>query len=227
MSSYSLKKGVVFIHIPKNAGTSIRANLKKAVPDTKDFDDIYVNWREKTGVKRDQAFANHFPYWFLQDLLHKADSSIPLEDMFSFMVVRNPFERLVSLYRHRLRKLDMTHEGKPRNTELDKKVALAGFKPWLLQTPHEGDSVLTRTCQLSWGIDRDGQLGVTKIVKIEDLEASYPDLLGPLGITVPPLGFANVGDGVSKAWRSQYDDETIAHVEQHFIADLEAFSYEF
>ena len=229
MSIYSLEKKLCFIHIPKNAGTSVRDNLCKAVPDMKDFDAIYNAWRGKTGARRDQAHANHFPYWRIQQLLaeKEVEEQIPFEEMFSFMVVRNPWERMVSLYRHRLRKLEWNHEGEARNTELDKKIARAGFIPWLLKTPHEGDSVLTRQPQLTWAMNKDGGIGVNKIIKMEELVYVYPDLLGSMGITVPPLGFANIGDGVSKEYRSQYNEEAKAHVDFYFAADIEAFSYEF
>ena len=230
MSVYSLQKKLAFIHIPKNAGTSIRANLNKALPDLMEFDAIYNKWRETSKERRNQAYANHFPYWRIQELLTDAgvhSQELPFEDMFSFMVVRNPWERMVSLYRHRLRKLDWSHEGEARNTDLDKKIARAGFIPWLLQTPHEGDSILTRQSQLSWGMDSSGGVGVDKIVKIEELERTYPDLIGPLGIKVPPLGFDNVGDGVSREYRAQYNDEARDHVGFYFAADIEAFNYEF
>lgn len=228
MSIYSLQKKLCFIHIPKNAGTSIRANLNKAVPDMREFDTFYNTWRELSGARREPAYANHFPYWRIQQLLFDAgNQEIPFEDFYTFMVVRNPWERMVSLYRHRLRKLDMYHEGEARNTELDKKVARAGFVPWLLNTPNEGDSILTRQTQLSWGMDNSGKVGVDKIIKQENLERVYADLLGPLGITVPPLGFANIGDGVSKKYRAQYNDAAREHVDLFFAADIEAFGYEF
>ena len=230
MSVYSLSKKLAFIHIPKNAGTSIRANLNKAIPDVQEFDAIYNKWRETSKARRDQAYANHFPYWRIQELLADAgvhSDSLPFEDMTTFMVVRNPWERMVSLYRHRLRKLDWEHEGEARNTDLDKKVAKAGFIPWLLNTPHEGDMVLTRQPQLAWAMDGQGNIGVDKIFKIENLESHYPDFMGPLGIAVPPLGFANTGDGVSKDYRAQYNDAAQAHVEQYFAADIEAFGYAF
>lgn len=223
MSIYSLEKKVAFIHIPKNAGTSIRANLRKAGPDFRAFDAIDEAHRKV----RNQAFANHFPYWKIQELLRDTNSDIPFESMKVFMVVRNPWARMLSLYRHRLRKLDWHYEGKERNTELDKKVCRAGFVPWLTQTPHEGDSVLTRTAQLEWGINLDGEMGVDKIIMMEKLVKLYADTLGPWDITVPPLGKSNVGDGVSKDYRKHYTQEARDHIEKWFAPDIEAFGYEF
>ena len=227
MTCYSLQKKLLFIHVPKNAGTSIRANLNKAIPDMQDFDTIYTTWRKSNNVPRDQAYANHFPFWRIQELLKDTGENIPIEDMTSFMVMRNPWERMVSLYRHRLRKLDWDYENKARNTELDKKVARAGFVPWLLQTPHPGDAVLTRQSQLAWGFNLAGELCVDKIFTIENLKKHYPDFMGPMGITVPPLGVSNVGDGVSKDYRAQYNDAAVAHIEKFFKSDIEAFGYKF
>jgi len=226
MSVYSLEKMLVFLHIPKNAGTSIRANLKEAIFDLQDFDTIYNQWRQRTGSKRDSAYANHFPYWRIQRLIRDERLHLPIYDMKVFAVVRNPWERMVSLYRHRVRKLELTHEGKPRQTEADKDMVRRGFDNWLLHTPNEGDRVLTTTAQIRWCCNADSDIITHKIFKIENLRDEYRPYMNSLGIIEHGLNNLNVGFG-SKDYRVMYNDKTKAHVEKWFKADIEEFGYEF
>lgn len=71
----------IFSHIPKNAGTSIEKALAK-VPDTLDISKIEQSRREA--------------------LVFKKTNSNPEYCFFAF--VRNPYDRIVSVYRHSMRK---------------------------------------------------------------------------------------------------------------------------
>lgn len=210
MSTYH--KGFAFIHIPKNAGTAIRRVL-----NWPSFDDIDRKHRKR----RDPALANHFPIWRIEELLEETGIGIPLDH--TFMVVRNPWERMVSLYRHRMRKLDLWYEGKPRNTEEDKAVAREGFVPWLLNTPSEGDKVLTRTPQMDWGRDREGNVAVHTILRFETLDEDWPDFCRSVGLPNKPLPQVNVGR--TDDWKSEYTQEAVDHVAEHFKDDIERFGY--
>lgn len=215
MSCYSAEHGLAFIHIPKNAGTAIRKVL-----NWNSFDTIDAAHR----TERDPALANHFPVWRIETLLDATGEDVPFGAMHRFMVVRSPWERLVSLYRHRMRKLDLWYEGKPRNTEEDKAVAREGFVPWLLRTPSEGDRVLTRMPQMSWGRDRDGSAAVHTILRFESLDADWPDFCQTVGLPHKPLPRVNVGR--TDGWKAEYTQEAIDHVARYFRDDIERFGYE-
>jgi len=223
MSIYSNKHKYIFLHIPKNAGTAIRRALADVDPSIQSFDAIDEANRET----RDPAYANHFPLWKIQELLAETDLSLPLSEMKIFMVVRNPWERMVSLYFHRMRKLMMSYEGKPRNTPEAIAVAKQGFVPWLIGTPHEGDKVLTRTSQMSWGRDDEGLIGAAYIVRIEDLEDEWMGLCNELGVKTPRLLKLNKGSGDSKSYRDHYTVEANAFVTHYFAEDIKEFGYEF
>lgn len=217
MSAYNLRHNLAFIHIPKNAGTSIRQTL-----NFESFDKI----DEKHRTERDPALANHFPVYRIQKLLRETESDIPFDDMIKVMVVRNPWERMVSLYRHRLKKLHHSYEGKPRNRPMDIDAAERGFNYWLLNTPHEGDAVLTTMAQSEWGRDEDGDFIIDVVFKIEELEDEWPNFCRKHGFD-KKLPKTNIGDGQSKIYREHYSDEAASHVATYFAEDIVRYNYGF
>lgn len=221
LSCYSIKHRLCFLHIPKNGGTALRIALKGACPDLKDFDAIDAKHRKV----REPALANHFPIWRIQQLLEETGAEVPFGTMRTFMVVRNPWERMVSLYRHRMRKLHLSYEGQPRNTPEDIRIAQEGFVPWLLTTPSEGDKVLTRMAQAEWGKNRKGQYCVERVLRQERLTADWLDLTEEWGLPPTHLKRANVGN--SSGWREAYTDEAREHVAHYFAEDIRRYGYEF
>lgn len=87
----------VFVHIPKNAGTSIYESLG-----------MHYGGGYRTCLQlRDEGYTT----W---EGLYAADKvmTVPIEDWdsyFKFTVVRNPFDRVVSNYRYILRKDSYWH----------------------------------------------------------------------------------------------------------------------
>jgi hypothetical protein len=222
LSYYSVKNNYIFVHIPKNAGTSIHRALRRADPTLKAFDEIDAKHR----TERHPAYANHFPVYMIEKLCNQYARTIPVASMFKFMIVRNPWERMVSLYEHRKRKRHMTYEGKPRNSPEDIAVIESGFKNWLLNTEHPGDSTLTTTSQLEWGYSKYGE-GIDFIIPLERLEKAWPELLQALGLPTSDLMVENSGKGESKDYREYYDDETQEHVAHFFKPEIEAGGYDF
>lgn len=220
MSSYSVDGNFAFIHVPKNAGTSVRSRLKKHYK-IKDFDAI----DEKIRVER-KPYANHFPVWAIEKLLKDSGEYVPFKRMNKFMVVRNPWSRMVSLYFHRMRKLRMWYEGKPRNAPEDIEAAEKGFEHWLLHTPSKDDAYHTTTPQIDWGRDSRG-IFVCDVIRMERIDRDWPALCKRLDLRCGPLPKQNTGQGQAQDYRAYYGDEARAHVEHHFSADMARWGYEF
>jgi chondroitin 4-sulfotransferase 11 len=72
MYNYSEKHNILFVHIPKNAGTSI------------------INSLEMTNTE-------HYPLSVLQGYMDKET----FDNAIKIAVIRNPWERMVSYYRYR------------------------------------------------------------------------------------------------------------------------------
>jgi len=217
MSYFSRDLNMVFIHIPKNAGTSIHRTLTDLVPDLEAFDATDALHREQ----RHPAFANHFPMPMANALCRYFIPDFDPLKATSFMVVRNPWERMVSLFEHRKRKKDLFYEGNPRNSGPDKVALAKGFKYWLMESPSPGDSILTRTPQMDWG-------PVTHTLNFnDDLLGQWVDLIHGLGLPTVNLVQANTGKGESSKYRSYYDIESFGFVRDRFKKDIEEFNYAF
>lgn len=210
MSCYCLDRNLAFIHIPKNAGTSIRQALKM-----KDFDAIDRKVRDA----RDPDLANHFPVYRIQRLLKLANSDIPFDGMYKFMVVRNPWERMVSLYYHRKRKI--SRPGRYNRSEIE--AVKAGFGPWLKTSP----SALMTMPQSEWGLAENGSFVVDRVLLVERLDEDWAALCENRGLRHIKLPRTNVGKGRSEKYREHYDDETREAVAERFRDDIKRFGYAF
>ena len=79
-----IDKKILFVHIPKTAGTSINSYLTKN----------YLNaWYMDTKMKIDPRLFQHAPFYLYEE-------NIDLQDVFTFTVVRNPYTRAFSHYNH-------------------------------------------------------------------------------------------------------------------------------
>lgn len=223
MSVFSKKFKFIFIHIPKNAGSSFVLNYKKpsVIDDLTDFEQLNVS----LGYEKDKIFGTHFTYKMIKKFTDNNDIDIDYENYFKFCVVRNPWERMVSLYEMRLRKIDKTTDGKPRNTVKDKKLLRQGFMPWLLTTQHVGDMMLTKTPQVNWIIDADKNIVCDKIIRIENYNQGINEIVEFLGLPKIQMKKYNVSVKDSGKYKDYYSDDGIKHIEKYFEEDIDAFKF--
>tara|TARA_B100001245_G_scaffold77509_1_gene55117 strand:+ start:2958 stop:3701 length:744 start_codon:yes stop_codon:yes gene_type:complete len=83
-------KKLIFIHIPKTAGTSIYKVLSSAFEKDRFSTGVYVNHVKHSALEGKQFFAGHFG---INDIKKITD-----EELEYFTFVRNPYERVSSLY---------------------------------------------------------------------------------------------------------------------------------
>jgi hypothetical protein len=210
---------LAFIHIPKSAGTSIGTALARAGKTN--------GWLPKA---------------------HDLHSHAGVADLAGFMgehwmggaeiiaVIRNPWDRLVSLYNFRLAVARQRIEKRARgefvkagiSDEQDRQIVDElqglGFSRWLRESRlHEERYGVpaTRKSQMSWCCDAAGVSRVTRLLKLERLDMEYLRRLG--ADEIPELNrLRTAGD-----YRKYYDDEAIGFVGKYFAADIEAGGYEF
>lgn len=176
MYNYSTVYQTFFIHLPKNAGTSVNEYLK-------------IEPKNR---------GHHSPTSLIELYADRYTTSN------SFAIVRNPWDRLVSLYEFRKQKNYIKHLKAGHN-----------FKDWLLNTntPRYAGN-LEWEQQVNVLSNSSGWL-VKSIIKYEELSNYFND-----------LPHSNVTSS-REHYTNYYDYVTRTFVENYFKKDIEMFNYEF
>ena len=130
---------------------------------------------------------------------------------FTFTIVRNPFDRLVSYYEY-----SKQARSDPSSVQFGL-PPLGSFEDWFDASP-------PRT-QLSYIADDEGEILVDFIGRYESLEqdlAYISDRLRTQALELPRMNASKRGD-----YRAYYSDALKDKAEQRYQEDLEAFDYSF
>lgn len=177
-----------FVHINKTGGSSIEVALR--IPHQHK---TALELRRQVGERR----------W---------------SDRFSFTIVRNPWDKVVSHYYYRVT-TNQTRLG-------DEPV---GFNEWVQRTygekdPRYYDNPKMFLPQLEWITDEYGRIIVDYVGRFEHLEDEFRRICQIIGCTaeLPHLKRSSRGD-----YRALYTAESVDIVCRWFIKDIETFGYEF
>ena len=158
----------IFIHVPKTGGTSLRTALG-----------MYPGPYHITA----QKLWTGYP-----DSVNK----------FSFAIVRNPWDRLVS-YIHSM------HDNRWQRPDRFEQL---GFIP-----------------QVNYIMDETGKPLVDFIGRYENLEEDFHTICVRIGIPTPPLPHLN--SSIHRNYRRYYDEDAKRFVADNYGADIDRFGYRF
>ena len=184
MKNYSSKYNLFFVHIPKNAGTSINEFLE-INPD---------NRGHRTPLELSELYQDY-------------------SSTLSFAIIRNPWDRMVSLYKFR--------KNKGHDKHL---IGDYSFQQWLLskQTPKMAG-------HMEWVNQYDLLFNetnlVSEVIEYSNLEEQLTIFFEKLGYNTTSLPHLNSSNG--EHYSSYYNDECIEFVAKRFEKDIKAFGYEF
>ena len=200
-----------FIHIPKSGGTSIKRGLvgydldKRWQPDPGDIQHLYSHLTARQVQARLEAQAGVDPAAY-----------------FRFTFVRNPWDRLVSVFHY----LEAGGGGQVR--ELPRVAALKPYRGDFRRFVVEGlvrlqEDVPHLRPQYLWSHEGlDGPLDF--IGRFERLEADYREIAGRLGLdAVTPL--PHLRRSAHRPYTEYYDAESIAIAGQVYARDVALFGY--
>jgi hypothetical protein len=179
MYNYSVRYDLFFIHIPKTAGTSIHTALE-IEPDRR----------------------GHRTLETLYDLYGTTILKTPC-----FTVVRNPWDRMVSLYEFRKQKKDIPSSYT--------------FKKWLLKG---AVSIIERMNCVDI-VALDGTKPV-EVLRYENLAQEWNNFAIKYKIETKELPKLNAADKRAD-YRNYYDQESLKLVEKVFEKDIKQFNYNF
>lgn len=185
----------IFIHINKTGGSSIEKALN-------------LPFEHKTALQK------------INEIGEKR-----FKAKFSFAVIRNPFDRLVSQYFYRLQK----NQALPPEKKKPLGIKPIEFKEWVRETHVEYNSFYRHNPsmfqpQYVWITNKDGEVVIDFICRFENLSHEIDQVSKIIGrdINLPHLKKSK-----RKDYREYYDSETIEIVNSYYEKDLEMFGYQF
>lgn len=178
----------VFIHINKTGGTSIARAL--SIPP-----------KHNTALEK------------IEEIGHEE-----WDNRFTFAVVRNPWDKVVSHYYYRIQ-TNQTELGTNR----------IRFKEWVEQVYRDKrlpyyDKPKMFMPQVNWISDTEGKVIIDHVCRFESLESDFREVCDRLGIVynLPHLKSSRRGH-----YRDYYDLETQKIIADWFNQDIEKFGYSF
>ena len=181
----------MFVHVPKTGGTSIRTFL-----DDHGLD----QWN------RDSRLVHHDPLFMLLK-----NNDIP-DDANVFSVVRNPYTRAFSYYKH-----FMHQNGVLRSFHYFLNYVRNKGMPLLHQNAYSWTPMIIHN-QSYYLHDDNGEMSLTKLYKYENLAEFEKDF-------DTKLPRYNVGNYTREEYLNCYDKQCIGLVKQIYLEDFINFNY--
>jgi hypothetical protein len=243
MYTYRVKDKVIFIWIPKCAGTSIYTVLKK------------YGCQKLRENKEFRNFKNHgwvtFGHVSINYLLSKGFVERDyFNEAFKFCVVRNPWDRFVSIYKYLKYDKIMTFNEfvdflykkiENRSTfyykslkrvysysvskdimdvlnKLKIKIPLPEIGPYNVRGFSQANN------QVDWILNEDGDLLVDYVCRFENLTEDFKVVSQHLGIK---QGLPHINKSRRAHYRNYYTEDTIKKVKNLYQRDIDKLEYEY
>jgi len=218
----------IFIHIPKNAGTSIESKISadegliNLLPDHRTILDmeplslqtIFSSYRYDQSI----SIARRFKYYLVRKKLgsfYKPASKFRYEHYFKFAIVRNPWSRAYSWYRN------VMHD--PRHQKKYNVPSQCSFDDFIKN--HLGNQAPLRN-QLYWLRDSMGNIPMDFIGRFENLESDFKKIARSIGLQNHELPKKRY-TGKSASYKEAYSSHAKDIIRQRFKEEIDFFGFEF
>jgi len=195
----SKDKQFVFFHIPKTAGGSITALLSKYTDKQIDIKDkSKQGWMAPYHVNTKKQSFNSM-HSFVDPHYNKHNC----KDMFSFSFVRNPYTRIISLYKFLKRYKHLTFLGFCQYLNVNKQVNVNQYKYLTLQN----------------------EIPLDFVGRYENIKEDFNYVCEEIGIPERyiDLGFEHKQDLIN--YKDYYCDESKKIIDEIFDMDFKTFNY--
>lgn len=210
-----MDKNIIFIWIPKTAGTSIWSHL------VKQGNSVDKLWIQPDKFKNQKIVT--FGHISIPSLLSQGImSAYYFNNSFKFAFVRNPWDRLVSLYYYF------------RSNRTYKKRYISTIKDFdffckNLHVPTIGfynvKGLSQCNNQADWLLDKDGRLLVDFIGRFENLQEDYKKVCDIIGLK--PIRLPHLKKTKRYHYSVYYNKETKQIIADRFKKDIGMFNYDF
>ena len=211
----SHKYKCIFVEVPKTGSTSIRAILGKAhiphlnlVEIKTLMENSWTQFGGRTNRMRGAAYQ-------LLPRERKIDiGRRQFENYFKFGFVRNPWDRVVSLYE------------RTEPMQMKDKMSFEQFVDWIQFSSATCIHSSPHRYQLDWFLDGSGHMLADFIGRFERLNEDWAVVADKLGITEKMLPHARENPR-ARHYTEYYNPRTRDLIAQKFRVDIEHFGYQF
>lgn len=202
----SKKRKFIFIHIYKNAGSSITRALLPHTSSRIRNETRHLLKRLNLERFGPQPYPDHIR---AAELLKRMGPAF--HDYFSFAIIRNPWDWQVSLYTYMLK-----HTGHSQHQFIKSLPDFDAYIDWRCRAEVR--------YQKDFLFSTDGEQLVDFIGRFENLENDFQTICERIGVraVLPRINVSR-----SKSYREYYNPKTIEMVRDTFGADIQRFNYEF
>jgi hypothetical protein len=202
----------LFIHIAKTGGTSIAAALREFCDPPPP---VSLTYRlRKILPVRCQIDTLPQPTHASAIWVHSRLGEVTYNKLFSFAVVRNPFDQMVSKYEF------VKRSRGHRDSEMANELTFSQYLERKAST-----SYIFRKTQTDHVTNQNGKIIVNQVFRFENLNELTIELKNRTGISIERLPHLN--STKRKPYTEYYNDSSRRIVERIFKRDLEKFSYRF
>ena len=214
-----LLENALFVHVPKNAGSSIASRLGGTY-NTKHIP-MHLPARAMTQFNKPM-------FGFMRNPWHRMVSLY-------YFLWQSPKHHLPRVDPHAIRKMGFKRwllEGETfmSNEPIDGRIWLRGYPKYQrgtypgidrLRHPELGLPPMQRRPSMWW------LEGCDMIGKVERIEKDLQEMAKQYGFRPNAARHTNKTRAKPARWQDEYDDETIAHVEKYFAWDIDIGGYSF
>lgn len=204
----SQKHRFIFIHVYKNAGSSITRALRPLIAS---------NWRWKivdTCKKLGIDFLDPCPYAphiRASELIQQIGKDV-FNSYFSFAIVRNPWDWQVSLYKFMLKA-----KGHPQHELINNFKNFDEYIRWRCQEEVR--------FQKDFIYSSDGELLLDFVGRFENIDEDFKTICNR--IAIPSVNLPKINVSNTRSYQEYYNKATIELVRKTFEPDISLFNYSF
>jgi Sulfotransferase family len=210
----SHKYKCIFVQVPKTGSTSIRAILGKAIRPHLSLWEMKVlmeNYWPVRGGRKNRILE--CLYMALPKERRLKNGREQFQSYFKFGFVRNPWDRVVSLYERK------------EALEMRNKMSFEHFVDWIQYSSSTCVHSSPHRYQLDWFVDANGAMLADFIGRFERLDQDWAFVANKLGLTTTlPHSRANAR---SRHYTEYYNERTRNIIGDKFRVDIESFGYQF
>lgn len=210
----SHKYKCIFVEVPKTGSTSVRAILGKAVrPHLNLWENkkLMENYWTRHGGRKNRMLESF--YLLLPKERRNEIGARQFESYFKFGFVRNPWDRVVSLYE------------RAEALQLKERMTFEEFVDWIEYSSSTCVHSSPHRYQLDWFVDPNGKVLADFIGRFERLEEDWAFVAEKLRIAEKlPHSRANAR---ARHYTEYYNERTRDVIGRKFKVDVERFDYVF